>query len=50
LLLLLLAACPAAHSDYPGKSCMNDNDCYEGEICQISGNSGTCVNADGGSP
>jgi hypothetical protein len=50
LWLLLMAACPAAHSDYPTRACMTDNDCYQGESCMLMGTSGTCVNADGGSP
>jgi len=31
-----LTGCPAAHSDYPGSSCMLDSDCYVGEICSNS--------------
>jgi len=31
-----LTGCPAAHSDYPGTSCMLDSDCYVGEICSNS--------------
>jgi hypothetical protein len=50
LLLLLLSACPAAHSDYPGRACMTSDDCYQGETCQLAGNGGTCVGTDGGSP
>ena len=31
-----LTGCPAAHSGYPGTSCMIDSDCYVGEICTNS--------------
>jgi hypothetical protein len=36
-----LAGCPAAHSDYPGKSCMLDSDCYTDELCDKT--TQTCV-------
>jgi hypothetical protein len=49
-LWLLLAGCPGAHSDYPDKSCKTGADCYQGETCLLSGESGTCVSADGGMP
>ncbi len=52
---LLLGGCPNAHSDYPGKSCVAQSDCYEDESCSIPSmaTKGTCVPAndsDGGTP
>lgn len=32
---LLLCGCPLSHSDYPGRSCKQDSDCFigQGEQC-----------------
>src|SRR5262249_34451462 len=49
-LILSWAGCPAAHTDYPGKSCRVQADCYEGEACVLNGETGTCTSGDGGSP
>jgi hypothetical protein len=54
LAVLLLAACPAAHSGYPTKSCHFSADCYQGETCVGGSDSvtGTCEpdEGDGGTP
>jgi len=53
LLLMLACGCPAAHSDYPDKSCKANNDCFQGEMCVLNGESGTCQSGssgDGGNP
>ncbi len=38
------AGCPAAHPDYPDRSCKVPADCFAGEACI----SGTCVDVDMG--
>jgi hypothetical protein len=48
LAALALAGCPAAHSDYPTRSCKVQSDCYEGETCVLTGENGTCTSSDGG--
>ena len=52
--VVCVSGCPAAHSDYPGKSCKVNADCYQGETCTVTGDStqGSCVvdEGDGGAP
>ncbi len=55
LLLLLAAACPAAHDAYPSTRCKVDGDCYQGETCSKSAGAepGVCVpstTGDGSTP
>jgi hypothetical protein len=45
---LLLSGCPAAHSDYPSRSCKINTDCYEGEVCVQSAAGGMCATSDDG--
>lgn len=43
---LALSGCPAAHPDYPDRSCKLSSDCFHDEICS----SNVCISVDAGAP